>query len=53
MLALPGELSIMQNQALECSLENIVSTPELDATLKERIEGKEIIIYINEVDNNT
>ncbi|XP_012147140.2 protein tudor isoform X1 [Megachile rotundata] len=50
-LALPGELSVMQNQAIECSLANI-SSPETDKILKERIEGKEVLVQVNEVDNN-
>ncbi|CAK9800681.1 Maternal protein tudor [Anthophora plagiata] len=51
-LALPGELSIMQNQAVECSLANGTSTPEANAKLKEYVEGKEVIVYVDEVDNN-
>ncbi|XP_017761897.1 PREDICTED: maternal protein tudor [Eufriesea mexicana] len=51
-LALPGELSVMQNQAVECSLINATSISETDITLKELIEGKEIIIYVDEIDNN-
>ncbi|XP_026673866.1 uncharacterized protein LOC108630430 isoform X2 [Ceratina calcarata] len=51
-LALPGELAIMQNQAIECSLLNVVSVPEADVALKKHVEGKEVIIYVDEVDNN-
>lgn len=42
----------MQNQAIECALKNITSSPEVNAMLKERVEGKEVIMYIDEVDNN-
>ncbi|XP_076380024.1 protein tudor isoform X1 [Megalopta genalis] len=52
MLALPGDLSVMQNQAVECSLMNVTSSPEADASLKESVEGKEVIMYIDQVDNN-
>ncbi|XP_061943074.1 maternal protein tudor isoform X1 [Apis cerana] len=51
-LALPGELSVMQNQAVECSLVNTISIPERDITLKDLIEGKEVIIYVDEIDDN-
>lgn len=52
MLALPGELSVMQNQAVECSLVNTISSSEKDITLKDLIEGKEVIIYVDEIDDN-
>ncbi|KOC69222.1 Maternal protein tudor [Habropoda laboriosa] len=51
-LALPGELSVMQNQAVECSLVYETSTPETNIKLKEYVEGKEVIVYVDEVDNN-
>ncbi|CAL7945702.1 unnamed protein product [Xylocopa violacea] len=51
-LALPGELSVMQNQAVECSLENVTSSSTTDVALKKCIEGKEVIIHVDEVDNN-
>nr|XP_034196257.1 maternal protein tudor-like isoform X2 [Osmia lignaria]XP_034196258.1 maternal protein tudor-like isoform X2 [Osmia lignaria] len=51
-LALPGELSVMQNQAIECSLADVVSSSETDNALKKHAEGKEVIICVNEVDNN-
>ncbi|XP_076658151.1 protein tudor isoform X2 [Halictus rubicundus] len=52
MLALPGDLSVMQNQAVECSLMNAICSPEADATLKKSVERKEVIMYIDQVDNN-
>ncbi|XP_078047780.1 protein tudor isoform X2 [Augochlora pura] len=52
MLALPGDLSVMQNQAVECSLMNATLSPEADVSLKESVEGKEVIMYIDQVDNN-
>ncbi|XP_076220717.1 protein tudor isoform X2 [Nomia melanderi] len=51
-LALPGDLSVMQNQAVECSLMKTKSSPEVDTTFKKCVEGKEVIMYIDEVDNN-
>ncbi|XP_076751739.1 protein tudor [Xylocopa sonorina] len=51
-LALPGELSVMQNQAVECSLTNVTSSSATDVALKQCIEGKEVIIHVDEVDNN-
>ncbi|KAL6267474.1 hypothetical protein P5V15_000550 [Pogonomyrmex californicus] len=49
-LALPGELAVMQNQALECSLQN-TSSIDADKRLKE-FEGKEILVYVEEVNNS-
>ncbi|XP_071861857.1 protein tudor isoform X2 [Bombus fervidus] len=50
-LALPGELSVMQYQSIKCSLvRNTIS--ETDTKFKENIEGKEVIIYVEEIDNN-
>ncbi|XP_015430080.1 PREDICTED: maternal protein tudor [Dufourea novaeangliae] len=51
-LALPGQLAIMQNQAVECSLINAISSSEVDVKLKNCVEGKEVIMYVDEVDNN-
>ncbi|XP_050460512.1 maternal protein tudor-like isoform X2 [Cataglyphis hispanica] len=50
-LALPGELAIMQNQALECSLQNVTASSDADKRLKE-LEGKEVLIMVEEVNNN-
>ncbi|KAG5320463.1 TUD protein, partial [Pseudoatta argentina] len=50
-LALPGELATMQNQALECSLQNVTASPNADKQLKE-LEGTEILIYVEEVNNS-
>ncbi|XP_018362719.1 PREDICTED: maternal protein tudor-like isoform X1 [Trachymyrmex cornetzi] len=50
-LALPGELAAMQNQALECSLQNVTASPNADKQLKE-LEGTEVLIYVEEVDNS-
>ncbi|XP_076476295.1 protein tudor [Bombus vancouverensis nearcticus] len=50
-LALPGELSVMQYQSIECSLvRNTIS--ETNTKFKETIEGKEVIIKVEEIDNN-
>ncbi|XP_043597513.1 maternal protein tudor-like isoform X1 [Bombus pyrosoma] len=50
-LALPGELSVMQYQSIKCSLiKNIIS--ETDTRFKEMIEGREVIISVEEIDNN-
>ncbi|XP_011690886.1 PREDICTED: maternal protein tudor isoform X2 [Wasmannia auropunctata] len=45
-LALPGELAVMQNQALECSLRD--APPDTYKRLKE-LEGKEVLIHVEEV----
>ncbi|XP_012059363.1 PREDICTED: maternal protein tudor-like [Atta cephalotes] len=50
-LALPGELAAMQNQALECSLQNVTASPKADKQLKE-LEGTEVLIYVEEVNNS-
>ncbi|XP_070160956.1 protein tudor isoform X1 [Polyergus mexicanus] len=50
-LALPGELAIMQNQALECSLQNVTPSSDADKRLKE-LEEKEVLIMVEEVNNN-
>jgi len=50
-LALSGELAVMQNQALECSLRDVPASFDADKLLKE-LEGKEVLIYVEEVDNS-
>ncbi|KYN07032.1 Maternal protein tudor [Cyphomyrmex costatus] len=50
-LALPRELAVMQNQALECSLQNVPALPNAEKQLKE-LEGTEVLIYVEEVNNN-
>ncbi|CAL1676055.1 unnamed protein product [Lasius platythorax] len=50
-LALPGELAIMQNQALECSLQNATVSSDADKRLKE-LEGKEVLVTVEEVNNS-
>lgn len=54
MLALPGELSVMQYQSIECSLvkDTISETNTTNTRFKEVIEGKEVIINVEEIDNN-
>lgn len=47
---MPGELAIIQNQALECSLQN-VTTSDANKRLKE-LEGKEVLVMVEEVDNS-
>ncbi|XP_076634241.1 protein tudor isoform X2 [Colletes latitarsis] len=51
-LALPGELSVMQNQAVECSLVDVTISSNTDAALREQVEGKEVIMHVDKVDNN-
>ncbi|KAF3429302.1 hypothetical protein E2986_02688 [Frieseomelitta varia] len=46
-LALPGELSVMQNQAIECILLN-----KTDYSILEYYVGEEMIIHVDEIDNN-
>lgn len=46
-LALPGELSVMQNQAIECTLLDKTNYSALESYL-----GEELIIYVDEIDNN-
>ena len=41
----------MQNQALECSLQNVTASPKTDKQLKE-LEGTEVLIYVEEVNNS-
>lgn len=41
----------MQNQALECSLQNVTASSDADKRLKE-LEGKEVLIMVEEVNNN-
>ncbi|EZA47491.1 Maternal protein tudor [Ooceraea biroi] len=50
-LALPGELAVMQNQALECCLQNVPTSSDADKQLKE-LKGKEVLVYVEEVSNN-
>ncbi|KAL0117558.1 hypothetical protein PUN28_010395 [Cardiocondyla obscurior] len=50
-LALPGELAVMQNQALECSLKNVSASSDTDKQLKE-FETKEVLVYVEEVNNS-
>lgn len=42
----------MQNQAVECALMDVTASPDIDAILKEQVEGKEVIMLVDEVDNN-
>lgn len=50
-LALPGELAVMQNQAIECSLQNVLASSDTDKQLKE-LEGNEVLVYVEEVNNS-
>lgn len=47
---MPGELAVMQNQAIECSLQNVLAS-DTDKQLKE-LEGKEVLVYVEEVNNS-
>ncbi|XP_014478410.1 PREDICTED: maternal protein tudor-like isoform X3 [Dinoponera quadriceps] len=52
-LALPGALAVMQKQALECSLRDVgPSSPDADKQLRELIEGKEVLVFVTEVNDS-
>lgn len=52
-LGLPGELAVMQNQALECSLQNVPKElSEADKEFKKLVEGQEILVHVKEVNND-
>lgn len=42
----------MQNQALECSLQNAPTSPDADKQLKELVEEKEVLVYVEDVNNS-
>lgn len=52
MVALPGELALMQKQAVECSLKDVSSSTDNDEKLKSLIENKEVIIQVDDVKND-
>lgn len=52
MLTLPGELSAMQKQSVECSLKNVVSSSTDDENLRNLIEKSEVIIRVDSVNDN-
>ncbi|KAK0163339.1 hypothetical protein PV327_007031 [Microctonus hyperodae] len=52
MVALPGELALMQKQAVECSLKDVSSSTDNDNKLKSLIENKEVIIQVDDVKND-
>lgn len=41
----------MQNQAIECSLQNATASSDADKRLKE-LEGKEVLVTVEEVNNS-
>ncbi|XP_043481522.1 uncharacterized protein LOC122510734 isoform X2 [Leptopilina heterotoma] len=51
-LALPSQLAVMQNQAIECALHNVNPSPTLDERLKKLVLNQEVIIYVESVDKN-
>lgn len=51
-LTLPGELAVMQKQALECSPQGVQASPDVDQQLKDLIEGQEVLVYVTEVNNS-
>lgn len=51
-LTLPGALAVMQKQALECSLQNVQASPDADKQLKRLIEGKEVLVYVAEINDS-
>ncbi|KAF7992946.1 hypothetical protein HCN44_005727 [Aphidius gifuensis] len=52
MLALPNQLAVMQNQAVECFIKNAQTSNAENQKLKGLIEKKHVIIYIEEIQNN-
>ncbi|XP_063978120.1 maternal protein tudor-like isoform X2 [Diachasmimorpha longicaudata] len=52
MLALPSQLALMQNQAVECYVKNAKSNANVDQNFKAMVEHKEVIIRVENVDNN-
>ncbi|XP_011311904.1 maternal protein tudor isoform X2 [Fopius arisanus] len=52
MLALPPQLAVMQNQAVECYVKNANSSADIDMKFKTTVENKEVIIRVENVDNN-
>ncbi|XP_034942181.1 maternal protein tudor-like isoform X2 [Chelonus insularis] len=52
MLALPGELTSIQKQAVECCLKNVTSSVTIDEQLKSMIENKEVIIRVDSLKKN-
>ncbi|XP_024937429.1 maternal protein tudor isoform X2 [Cephus cinctus] len=52
MLALPRQLTVMQNQATHCSLYGGTSSIHEDEKLKEVVEGKEVIVSVEDIVNN-
>ena len=52
MLALPGDLASMQNQAIECYLSNVDPSPQLNQKLKQLVEKKPVIIRVENLKNN-
>ncbi|XP_058803778.1 maternal protein tudor [Phymastichus coffea] len=52
MLKLPGQLAVMQNQAVECSLFDVPLSSKTDDMLKSLINGKDVKIFVEKVERN-
>ena len=52
MLGLPGQLSVMQNQAIECALFDVPLSSKADETLKKTVTGKDVKIFVEKVECN-
>ncbi|XP_015114623.1 maternal protein tudor isoform X2 [Diachasma alloeum] len=52
MLALPPQLAVMQNQAVECYVKNAKSDADIDKKFKATVGDNEVIIRVENVDNN-
>ncbi|XP_051163824.1 maternal protein tudor-like isoform X2 [Leptopilina boulardi] len=51
-LALPSQLAVMQNQAIECALYNVKPSASLDEKLKKMVLNKDVMMYVESVDKN-
>ena len=52
MLRLPGQLSVMQNQAIECELFDVPLSSAADETFKKTVAGKNVIIFVEKIKCN-
>ncbi|OXU22838.1 hypothetical protein TSAR_002680 [Trichomalopsis sarcophagae] len=52
MLGLPGQLALMQNQAIECALFDVPLSSKADNSLKKLVTGKDVKIFVEKVERN-
>ncbi|XP_023246268.1 maternal protein tudor isoform X2 [Copidosoma floridanum] len=52
MLGLPGQLALMQNQAIECRLFDVPLSSKADDLLKKTVTGKDVKIFVEKVEFN-